>query len=175
MEERGPGPRAHAGREARLQAGPRATEQPASAITGKFELATYGGSGETLYSKRPDATLRVLLGIKWVELWDLGISQKKATALLKALDAGETTVAEILEPLGFEVGESDGHGDPPARRRSRRRPPLHRRHAVGAAADGPCVLAWHGHRGRGELEPPAHERRPRPPSRWDRGLCRSAA
>ena len=84
----------------------RATEQPATARTGKFDLATYGNDGETRYAQRPDAQLRLELGIKWVELWDLGVTQRKATELLKQLAAGETTIEKILAPLDL-----DGEGE----------------------------------------------------------------
>jgi len=83
----------------------RRTTPDGEAITGRFELEVYGGIGETIYAQRPDATLRRALGIKWVELWALGIdNQPLARQLLAALEAGTTTVDEIIAPLGLEAG-----------------------------------------------------------------------
>lgn len=84
------------------------TSEDTEAITGRFELEVYGGIGETVYAQRPDATLRRALGIKWVELWELGItSQPVARRLLAELEAGTTTVAAIIEPLGLDAELED--------------------------------------------------------------------
>jgi hypothetical protein len=85
---------------------PRATVQPESAVTGRFDLAEYGpGARGTTYAERPDAALRALLGVKWVELWDLGYTIKKSRATLAAIEAGEIDAdalrAEALEALGL--------------------------------------------------------------------------
>jgi hypothetical protein len=85
----------------------RRTSPDAEAITGRFELEVYGSVGETTYAQRADAALRRHLGIKWVELWDLGIkSQPVARRMLDDLQAGRLTVAEVVAPLGIEVDEA---------------------------------------------------------------------
>jgi hypothetical protein len=81
----------------------RRNNQPETAVTGRFELLQYGPGSETKYAERPDATLRLELGIKWRELWALGYTQKKCTEALRAVEKGETTIAtlraEALEAL----------------------------------------------------------------------------
>ena len=69
--------------------------QPDTAVTGRFELAQYGPGSETKYAERPDATLRLELGIKWRELWALGYTQKRCTAALKDVAEGRTTIAAL--------------------------------------------------------------------------------
>jgi len=92
----------------------RATTENPNAVTGRFDLATYSkDAGETGYAKRPDAILRALLGIKWVELWDLGITQKVASNVLKEIESGELNLdsyrAECLAALELdEEGAEEG-------------------------------------------------------------------
>ena len=89
----------------------RAAEPVVHKQGGRFALATYSKvDGETAYAQRPDAVVRAMLGIKWRELWSLGITQKVATQILADIESGTIKQrAFVKEQLALlaELGEEE--------------------------------------------------------------------